>query len=258
MIAQVVHGSSAQMAVVSDKSVPLILTSPPYYPFDVDDRLKAGNFTKNEIPSLEEQIVSHAYGLRAVFKEMARVLSENGTLIIQTRDVRLAKRLVGIEGIHRSLIENLDFHLVSRHFWLPKFITHARRQVQRQLALAGTRTPHDPEVFLVFKRNNSADEDTDNFYDGANILNEQLMRSSKCQQATPHPHQAPEVVLNAFIENYTKSGDLIVDPFTGGGTTLLCAQKLGRSAIGYEIDPYWANIAEQQVNQLDREKSYGY
>ena len=39
-----------------------------------------------------------------------------------------------------------------------------------------------------------------------------------------------------IIEALTEPGDLIVDPFTGGGTTLLAAKSTGRNAIGAEID----------------------
>lgn len=44
-------------------------------------------------------------------------------------------------------------------------------------------------------------------------------------------------VMRALVRDYTRPGDLIVDPCAGGGTTLLAAAIEGRRAIGSEMDP---------------------
>lgn len=43
--------------------------------------------------------------------------------------------------------------------------------------------------------------------------------------------------MRELIRDYTRPGDLIVDPFAGGGTTLLAAAIEGRRCIGAELDP---------------------
>ncbi len=43
--------------------------------------------------------------------------------------------------------------------------------------------------------------------------------------------------FSSIVERLTKPGDLIVDPFLGGGTTLLAAKNLGRNGIGCDLDP---------------------
>ena len=60
---------------------------------------------------------------------------------------------------------------------------------------------------------------------------------------TSLPHQFadddvryPEELVEYFLENYTSKGDIVLDPFTGYGTTLLVARKLGRKGYGIEID----------------------
>jgi hypothetical protein len=46
---------------------------------------------------------------------------------------------------------------------------------------------------------------------------------------------SPELV-SAFIDAYTHPGELVFDPFAGFGTTLRTAERMGRAALGFEID----------------------
>ena len=47
----------------------------------------------------------------------------------------------------------------------------------------------------------------------------------------------PAALMRALVNDYTRPGDLVVDPCAGGGTTLLAAVQCGRRAIGSELDP---------------------
>jgi site-specific DNA-methyltransferase (adenine-specific) len=47
----------------------------------------------------------------------------------------------------------------------------------------------------------------------------------------------PLLLMRAIVRDYTEPGDLIVDPFAGGATTLLAAASEGRRSIGAEMDP---------------------
>lgn len=44
-------------------------------------------------------------------------------------------------------------------------------------------------------------------------------------------------------------GDLVLDPFCGGGTTCLAAKVAGRDYIGFELSPHYSDIARQRLNQ---------
>lgn len=47
----------------------------------------------------------------------------------------------------------------------------------------------------------------------------------------------PLALMRAIIRDYTRPGDLVVDPCAGGGTTLLAAVMEGRQALGAEVNP---------------------
>jgi DNA modification methylase len=66
-----------------------------------------------------------------------------------------------------------------------------------------------------------------------------------------HPTQKPIELMKRIIEDYTKPGDLVVDPFCGSGTTGIACNITDRRFIGIEIDPHYAKIAEERVNPTD-------
>lgn len=55
------------------------------------------------------------------------------------------------------------------------------------------------------------------------------------RERTGYPTQKPEALLTRWIEACTDPGDLILDPYAGSGTTLVCAARLGRRAIGIDV-----------------------
>jgi DNA modification methylase len=51
-----------------------------------------------------------------------------------------------------------------------------------------------------------------------------------------HEWQKPIELIERFIRNSSKEGDFVFDPFAGTGTTIIAAAKLGRKALGCDID----------------------
>lgn len=52
-----------------------------------------------------------------------------------------------------------------------------------------------------------------------------------------------------FIEKFTKENDIVLDPFSGSGTTAVVAKQLNRRFIGFEISQEYVNIANQRLAQ---------
>lgn len=64
--------------------------------------------------------------------------------------------------------------------------------------------------------------------------------------AKRHPHEKPPEV---WAEMGKLTDGLICDPFMGGGTTLVAAKRLGRRAIGIEIEEKYCKIAVERLRQ---------
>jgi len=63
-----------------------------------------------------------------------------------------------------------------------------------------------------------------------------------------HGNFIPQIP-NQFMRRFTKPGDVVLDPFMGGGTTLIEAKRLGRHAIGIELLPEVARTASENIAQ---------
>ena len=64
-----------------------------------------------------------------------------------------------------------------------------------------------------------------------------------------HPTEKPPELSKAFIIWHSRRGDLVVDPFMGGGSTGLAAMRLGRRFIGIESDRQWFDKAEKKLRK---------
>lgn len=64
-----------------------------------------------------------------------------------------------------------------------------------------------------------------------------------------HPTQKIVPVMSWLCSLLSNTGDIILDPFAGSGTTLVAAKQLGRKYIGIEINPDYCKIAEQRLLQ---------
>ena len=64
-----------------------------------------------------------------------------------------------------------------------------------------------------------------------------------------HPTQKPVDLMAWCLSNYSKENDIILDPFSGSGSTLVACKKLKRNYIGVEISDYYVDIANQRLRQ---------
>ncbi len=76
-----------------------------------------------------------------------------------------------------------------------------------------------------------------------NVWND--LSSPRNQYQLEHGAVFPVKLADRLIKMYSKEGDVVFDPFAGIGTTLIAAQNLKRHAIGIELNPKFAKIAEQ-------------
>jgi DNA modification methylase len=69
-----------------------------------------------------------------------------------------------------------------------------------------------------------------------------------------HPVQKPIDYINGLIELSSQEGDVILDPYSGSGTTLESAYVLKRKFIGFEIDSSYYEVAANRINKIKMER----
>ena len=61
-----------------------------------------------------------------------------------------------------------------------------------------------------------------------------------------HPSMKPVELVERMVGNSSRSGELVYDPFTGSGTTLIACARLVRRFVGCEIDPAYADVIRRR------------
>ena len=67
--------------------------------------------------------------------------------------------------------------------------------------------------------------------------------SGRMANLVAHPTSKPVQLVADAIRDCTRRSDIILDPFTGAGTTILAAERVGRRGFGVEIDPLYVDTA---------------
>ena len=76
-----------------------------------------------------------------------------------------------------------------------------------------------------------------------------LQQAGTPKEVRSHPTQKPAGLFGLILSDYSKENEVILDPFSGSGTTPYCAKKLGRKCIAIEIEECYAEISAKRCSQ---------
>jgi hypothetical protein len=80
--------------------------------------------------------------------------------------------------------------------------------------------------------------------------------TSKGAERPDHPCPKPEPLMRDLVLEFTDAGELVLDPFAGSGTTLVAAKRVGRRAIGIELDERFCERAAKRIAATDLDERY--
>lgn len=89
---------------------------------------------------------------------------------------------------------------------------------------------------------------THHFYGGSSCTS--LLEIDRPHKSELHPTMKPVELFERLMSNSSKSGDAVADPFSGSGTTIIAAERLGRKARAMEIEPRYVDVAVRRWQNL--------
>lgn len=251
---QLYCGDSRTMAEVADKSVALVMTSPPYF---------AGKQYEAELgeKGIPGSYVEYLELLRDVFAECTRTLQPGGRIAVNVANLgRKPYRSLSADVI-RILQDELHLLMRAEIIWQKaegasgncawgSFQSAAnpvvRDTTERVLVAskgrfdrAKTRKKRE-ETGFPFEN----DIDRDEFM--ASTLDVWKIRPESAKRVN-HPAPFPVELPARLIRLYTYRGDLVLDPFLGSGTTAVAAAQNGRHYLGYDTDQDYLDIAAKRI-----------
>jgi DNA modification methylase len=105
------------------------------------------------------------------------------------------------------------------------------------------------ELVLIFGQGNRHRNNVELGKNGRNRTNVwdyagvNTFRSQRGSELAMHPTVKPVAMIADAVRDVTKQGDIVLDPFSGSGTTIIAAEKTGRIARAVEIDPHYCDVA---------------
>lgn len=247
--------SIAWLGGLEPESVDLIFADPPY------------NLGKADWDHFESQDEYVEWSIEWI-KQAARVLRPNGSLYVcgfseiladirkpASRFFYKCKWLVWFYKNKANLTNDWGrSHESILHFRKNKEFTFNVDQVRIPYGRHTLKYPVHPQAVSSQYRNQNKDrEHWQPHPEGAKPKDvfEIPVTSNGMKEKTPHPTQKPEELLRRIILASSNEGDLVVDPFSGSGTTLVCAEQLKRRWAGCEISEEYSTWAVARLENIE-------
>ena len=249
----IIHRNSEDMHEIADGEAELICTSPPYWGPESEDDLLQPRKNQQNYTKVGEELQAYAKSLKPIYEEMRRILHPQGAVIFQIKDLRYGSFSIPLSDWHSKLLHELGLRLLGKIHWIPKVLNPERRPGFLRKPKRSNWRPLDPELFLVFSTKEGLQEPRihENWQEQIEAeapLEEwvqPLWKTARGRWKNNHPHAAPNPPVKRLVLLLSEPGDLVVDPFAGGGNMLQQAQLLGRRIMGYEIEKHWALTASK-------------
>jgi site-specific DNA-methyltransferase (adenine-specific) len=85
--------------------------------------------------------------------------------------------------------------------------------------------------------------------------NGMLQEDMKNKEVRIHPTQKPVALYSWLLNNYAKPGDKILDTHVGSASSLVACHNLGFQYVGFELDPYYFNLASDRLEAIKAQTS---
>lgn len=254
-IHKIINGDSRQMNCLADKSIHLVITSPPYW------QLKDYG-TENQI-GYHESYESYINNLNLAWKECHRVLHPGCRLCINIGD-QFARavyygryKVIPIRTEIIKFCETLGFDYMGAVIWQKVTTCNTTGGATIMGSFPYPRNgilKLDYEFILLFKKQGVSPAPTKEQKEHSIITKEDWNTFFSGHwyfagaKQDGHIAMFPEELPARLIKMFSFACETVLDPFLGSGTTALAARNVGRSSVGYEINSAFLPIIKNKLN----------
>jgi len=252
---KIIIGDSRTLSEIPDKSVHLVVTSPPYW--QLKDYGGEGQIGYNDTYQ------DYINNLNLVWSESFRVLQDGCRLCVNIGDQFARSIYYGrykVIPIRTEIIkfcETIGLDYMGAIIWQKATTCNTSGGA----AIMGS-YPYprngviklDYEFILIFKKPGALPK-IDPLIKEQSILTKEEWNqyfnghwNFVGSKQTKHLAMFPEELPKRLIKMFTFIGETILDPFLGSGTTTLAARNLGRNSIGYEINNEFLPVIKSRLN----------
>lgn len=254
-------GDARDITWLDDKSVHLIVTSPPYW------TLKEYEHSDAQLGDIEDYSAFLAE-LDRVWAECARILVPGGRICCVVGDVCVPRKK---GGRHYVMPLHADIQVRARNFGLDcltpilwhKIANGVTESEGNGAGFYGK--PYQPGAvvkndieYILFLRKPGAYRSVTSIQKALSMLTKPEMQHWFCSFWTDlrgsstrngHPAPYPVELAERLIKMFSFAGDTIFDPFAGAGSTTVAAIRAGRHSIANELEDAYLKIAADRARR---------
>ena len=253
---RLINGDARDLSCVDDESVHLVVTSPPYW------NLKRYNENPDQLGHVQDY-ETFLGELEKVWRHVFRLLVRGGRLVCVVGDVCVARRNFGrhlVFPLHADICvicRRIGFDNLNPIVWHK--IANASYEVSNGSKFLGK--PYEPnaiikndmEFILMQRKPGGYRQPSGEQRDTSRISKEEFDRwfqqiwNITGASTKHHPAPFPLELATRLVRMFSFTGDTVLDPFCGSGTTMVAALRTGRNSIGVEIDPEYCRMAARYL-----------
>ena len=257
-IHKLINGDARDLSFLGDDSIHLVVTSPPYW------NLKRYNENPDQLGHIQDY-ESFLFELEKVWRHVYRVLVPGGRLVCVVGDVCVARRNFGrhlVFPLHSDIsviCRRIGFDNLNPIIWHK--IANASYEVENGSKFLGK--PYEPnaivkndiEFILMQRKPGGYRKPTIKQREESRIGKEDFDRwfqqiwNIAGASTKQHPAPFPMELATRLVRMFSFTGDTVLDPFCGSGTTMIAAFRAGRNSIGVEIDPEYYRMAARFLKE---------
>ena len=246
---------SRKLNKIDDKSIQLIVTSPPYW------QLK--DYGSNNQIGYNDSYEEYINNLNLVWNECYRILEDGCRLCINIGD-QFARavyygryKVISIQSEIIKFCESIGFDFMGDIIWQKKTTMNTTGGAS---LMGSYPTPRngiitiDYEHILIFKKLGNAKKPSKEIKEASKLTKEEWKTYFNGHwyfggtKQDGHIAMFPEELPKRLIKMFSYVNDTVFDPFLGSGTTSLAAKNLSRNSIGYEINKEFLPFIKKKLS----------